>query len=503
MELPEELIKLTKYQQRYIKDTARIKVAKWCRQAGKDFITSLEAVMDALEYRRDWFIISLTQRQAEATAQKARMHCQAISGALPEITERVVERNAEFELKAFEIILPGGGRIVALPGRSPDTLAGLTGNVIFTEMALFPNKGLDHWRVVFPLITRGFLLRAISTPRGPDTKFAELCRNEQGKCSVHVVDIHQAVADGLELRDEAGNAITPEELRQIYNDEAGWQREYLVIEGEAERPLLEWRYIEAAGADCAILRCHIEGPEGLERQFGPDRERAFRELVRQAEGPVILGWDIAATGHLSTVTVGELLAGTLWLRGLITMHQVDDFDFQEGLVRLLLSAGAAGQGDKTGLGRASCNRLEKEFPGRFYGLMFSAISKARLGTGLMRWLQAGKFRCPRDLDELKHDIHAIRRDESGPDGLLRLSESTNPIRHESHCDMAWSLALLLDLAGELFADRKIDGCRLAPLASRAAGRPSLRQGPRDRPAAADERDFPAEPGFFEAGLEFF
>ena len=37
------------YQRRYLADTSRWKAANWCRQAGKTFTTTLEAVLDCLD----------------------------------------------------------------------------------------------------------------------------------------------------------------------------------------------------------------------------------------------------------------------------------------------------------------------------------------------------------------------------------------------------------------------------------------------------------------------
>ena len=101
-----------------------------------------------------------------------------------------------FEFKARELHLPNGGRVVSLPGRNPDALAGLTGNVIFTELGLFPNGGYEHWRVVFPLTTRGHRVIVISTPRGKNTKFFELVSDPE-TYSVHTCDIHRSIAEGL------------------------------------------------------------------------------------------------------------------------------------------------------------------------------------------------------------------------------------------------------------------------------------------------------------------
>lgn len=49
-----------------------------------------------------------------------------------------------FTYTSRELRLPGGGRIVSMPGRDPDALAGFTGNVVLTEFGLFPGGGYRH-----------------------------------------------------------------------------------------------------------------------------------------------------------------------------------------------------------------------------------------------------------------------------------------------------------------------------------------------------------------------
>ena len=211
---------------------------KWCRQSGKDFTASLKACLSALAKPEAWFIVSLTERQALATFDKVKMHLRAfgvVLGDLQFIDEQIrfQDKKGDWcQVTAKTVRLPGGGSITALPGSNPDAIAGLTGNIIFTEFALMPDNGVAHWRVVFPLITRGFRLIAISTPRGHGTKFAELCRNAKGKYWVSEVDIHKAVADGVKLTDEEGAPITVEELEELYADPMGWSREYLIKESD-------------------------------------------------------------------------------------------------------------------------------------------------------------------------------------------------------------------------------------------------------------------------------
>lgn len=198
-------------------DQSRVLVVNWHRQKGKDFTAAAKAVRQALESGQAWFIVSLTQRQADATfdkckkVAKALMEMLKVSGPVEEETHATEQWDKElkqgFQFLARTIRLPGGGSVTSLPGRDPDTLAGLTGNVIFTEFGLFPGGGYDHWRVVFPLSTRGFQVIVISTPRGKNTKFYELCQNLDGAYSVHFCDIHHSLAhDGFVLRDNGGES---------------------------------------------------------------------------------------------------------------------------------------------------------------------------------------------------------------------------------------------------------------------------------------------------------
>ena len=152
----ESVITWLPWQQRFFHDRPRVKVGCVHRQGGKDFVSAAEAVDDAIETGSDWFIVSISQRQADATFAKCRQIAGIFKRALHVVGELTLsdreyvehDRNLDesFRSTAHTLRLPGGGSVTALPGRDPDTLAGLTGNVIFTEFGLFPNGGYDHWR---------------------------------------------------------------------------------------------------------------------------------------------------------------------------------------------------------------------------------------------------------------------------------------------------------------------------------------------------------------------
>jgi phage FluMu gp28-like protein len=443
-QLPGALVPLPAYQFQALLSHARIEVWKWCRQSGKDFTASLKATLHALQTHQPWFIVSLTERQALSTFDKVKMHCRALGVALADL--RLVEGEQGFyshqqkqwcTVKTKSVILPGGGSITALPGADPDALAGLTGNLIFTEFALAPDEGREHWRVLFPLITRGFKIIVISTPRGSSTTFAMLCRNARGKYLVSTVDIHRALADGLQLTDEEGRLITAEELFELYSDPAGWEREYLCKESDELDSLVEWRYLEAAKMDYSAIRLSIDRVE----QYNPAYENVFAQLPRGK--PHFLGWDVARKGDLSAIAVHELVGDLHILRALIIMHRMD-FAYMRAVVKQGMDRGLAGAGDATGMGMDSCETLGKDYPGMFAEVNFTS-SKGALGAGLMQTFQDVRYRMPREgFDDYVHDLHAIQKERR--DGKLILHETQNPVEKRSHCDMAYACALALHAA---------------------------------------------------------
>ncbi len=76
------------------------------------------------------------------------------------------------------------------------------------------------WRAIFPIVSNGFKLRLTSTPKGKQGIFYKIM-TEQNKLWVrHVVNIEDAVAQGLKR-----NLM---ELKIGAGDEDTWRQEYLL-----------------------------------------------------------------------------------------------------------------------------------------------------------------------------------------------------------------------------------------------------------------------------------
>ena len=447
--VPASMVRFDASQRRLLADESRVIVVNWHRQKGKDFTASAKAVRHAITTGQEWFIVSLTQRQADATFRKCVMFAKAYMAALKlpgqlaesdygvEAYDKSIDQ--AFQFTARQITLPNGGRVTALPGRDPDTLAGLTGNIIFTEFGLFPNGGYNHWSVIFPITTRGYQVVIISTPRGKNTKFYELWNDPQ-TYSVHTCDIHQSVEhEGFILRDNRGLPCTIEAFRRLYNDEGKWPREYLCqFTGDLEA-LIKWAQLEEAaalseGLDFSFLR--IEGAAGFEARF-------FAPVGRG--GRLEVGWDVARRGDLSVVWVNHSQPNRpSHLRYLVVMQDCK-FALQRLVVSSAMDAGrgwSVGCGDSTGLGMDSNEALEHTYRDRWEGVNFGGARKRELASNLATAFIDRQQTIPSLAGPHKFvatDLYAVQKDETG--GQLALDETDNPLLPESHCDIAWAGAL--------------------------------------------------------------
>ena len=452
-------------QRRAFLDKSQTLVLNWHRQKGKDFWAAGVAADDAFARGSEWFIISLTQRQADATFRKVRAFARAIeriTGILCPCRDTLMEQtdpetNQKFVFKAREIVFPTGGRIVSLPGRDPDTLAGLTGNVIFTEFALFPKGGYPHWEVIFPLTTRGFRILIISTPRGKTTKYYELTTDPSA--SYHRTTIWESVAEGWSPipGEPDWTEADVEDLRKRYGS-TKFTREYeCEFTGDLDA-LIRWTLLEQAAALSL-------GRPFFTRTFtdaidadGAAQVAAWARTLAASGRRVELGWDPARSRDLGS-TAGNVAsdagAGPRHL-GLVCLYRNVPLFEQRDLHRRVMRDDPrhVGAGDATGLGQQSNEELQVEFrhrqtPGdglpisRWEPVPFTGPRKSAMASNALVRFQAGAQTLPPvvgDYAWVAADVYGIQSEE-GDDGRLALDEAGNPHLADSHNDVGWSIFL--------------------------------------------------------------
>jgi len=443
-EIRNSVITFLPWQQRFFNDKARVKVGCVHRQGGKDFVSAAEAVDDALTNGADWYIVSMTQRQADQTFAKCRQIANVFKrvarakGRITHTDRAFVEYDKQldhtFRCTARTLHLPGGGTVTALPGRDPDTLAGLTGSVIFTEFGLFARGGYDHWRVVFPLITRGHRIIVISTPRGRNTKYFELVNAPQ-RYSVHLQTIEKSVAEGFVLKDGNGEPTDLETFKELYGDEVGWLREYMCeFTGDLEA-LITWAKLMAAATASGLEVLEITGDGGWDPTF-------FDAMAADPARHEI-GYDVARHSDLAVVWVNRVGAAAREISYLVVMRDCT-FALQREVVMSAMRAnpGNVGAGDATGLGMDTNETLAATFGERWQPVTFTAASKAEMGSLARTAFDAADQVIPPLEGATKWigtDIYAVQADRSGD--RLRLVETANPLCPESHCDVFYAFCL--------------------------------------------------------------
>jgi phage FluMu gp28-like protein len=421
------LITFHPYQRAWLDDDSRFKIGMFSRQTGKTFTTCAEIVRDCLQAeiegrRVRWVILSRGERQAkEAVDEAIKPFCKAfylVYNALlagkrpPDFSEETFRGESGAEYTALEVRFPSGSRITALPA-NPDTARGFSANVFLDEFA-FHEKSRDIWRAIFPVISKsGLRLRVTSTPNGKDNKFYELWTAKDDIWSRHQVDIHEAVAQGLD-RDIAS-------LRRGLADEEAWDQEY------------ELQFLETASSWLSydlIISCeHAEA--GNPDLYGG--------------GPVFVGNDIARRKDLWVAWVYELVGDVLWTREIVELRNASfaaqDAEMDRIFERYRVSRFIM---DQTGMGEKPVEDAQIRYGAdRVEGVLMSGARPLTVATAAKQGFEDRRVRNPAGNTVLRDDLHKIRK-VVGPTGSPRLLADRDG---QGHADRSW--ACFLAIAGAL------------------------------------------------------
>lgn len=410
------------YQRRWIEDQSRFKIAMYSRQSGKTFSTCAEVVDDCIkaeiEGRRvRWVILSRGERQAaEAIRENITVMTRAYYAAYKVLAKdlaapRIGEiedaaPGGEAEYKRLEVTFPGGSRITAIPA-NPDTARGFSANVVLDEFA-FHKDSRAIWGALFPVISRsGLKLRVVSTPNGKGNKFYELMTGKDDGWSRHVVDIHQAVAEGLDRDVEV--------LRKGMGDEDLWAQEF------------ELKWLDEASSWLSYdLISGAEHPE------------AGKPSGYQG-GPCFVGVDIAARNDLFVIWVDELVGDVLWTREIVAKRRLSFAGQDAELARIFNTYRVVRCAmDQTGMGEKPVEDAKRRHgASRVEGVLFSPARKLDMATVLKDRVEDRTLRLPAGDRLLRADLHAVKK-QAGATGAPRLVADGDT---DGHADRFWAGAL--------------------------------------------------------------
>lgn len=414
------------YQTRWISDPARFKLGKFARQTGKTFTTTLETVDDAMaamvEGRRSrWVILSRGERQAaEAMNEGVKLHARAY-GLVFDSFDHEYTTEVGTKFRALEIELPHGSRITALPA-NPDTARGFSANVFLDEFAFHKDSGAI-WKALFPVISAGWKLRVTSTPNGRSGKFYELDTGKDETWSRHVVNIYQAVADGLPRDIEA--------LKAGIADEDAWAQEY------------ELAYLDEASAWLSYeLITSVEDP-------------AAGDPEGYQGGVCFVGRDIGRRNDLHVIWVWEQVGDVLWERERIEQKRVTfaemDMAFDEVMRRYRVGRACI---DQTGMGEKVVEDAQARYGSRIEGVLFTGPNKLVMATRGKERFEDRTVRISEGDPVLRSDLHKLRKVASATGAPRFVAE-----RDDDHADRTWAAFLGIHAADEPRMDYGYEAAR--------------------------------------------
>ena len=211
---------LLPYQARWVADPAKVKIAEKSRRTGFTWGEAADDVLiAALEKpaggQNVWYIgytLDMAKEYIDACAMWARAYNRAASAIEQEILE-----DEDKQIRTYIIRFDSGHRITALSSR-PTNLRGKQGVVVIDEAAFHDDlQGL--LKAALALLIWGGKVRIISTHNGDTNPFNELileCRAGKAPYSVHRLDFHQALTEGLYRR------VCLRSAKPDAADEAAW-----------------------------------------------------------------------------------------------------------------------------------------------------------------------------------------------------------------------------------------------------------------------------------------
>jgi len=254
-----------------------------------------------------------------------------------------------------------------------------------------------------------------------------------GVWSRHIVDIYQAVADGLPRN--------VDELRAGINDTDAWAQEY------------ELKWLDEASAWLAF-----ELIDGVEHDAAGRPEQ-------YAGGPCFVGVDIAARNDLFVIWVVEAVGDVLWTREIITRRRAS-FAEQDALLDDVFTRYRVirARMDQTGMGEKPVEDAKRRHgSNRVEGVLFTGPNKLTLATLGREAFEDRTIRIPLGDVALRTDLHKLQK-VSGPTGAPRFVAEADA---NGHADRAWACFLALNAAKGDTRPGRCDG--FIPLPRRASG----------------------------------
>jgi Mu-like prophage FluMu protein gp28 len=432
---PERDVMLLPFQQRWVTDNSRLKLAVKARQIGLSWITAYRVVRQKLSKgaRLDAWIASRDEVQAQLFLQDAKRFADILNVAAADLGQNVIDDEGH---TAFSLRFANGLRIHSMSS-NVDAQAGKRGDRILDEFALHPDPR-KLYTVAYPGITWGGSLEIFSTHRGSFNYFNELLREitERGNpkgFSLHKITLEDALNEGFLYTLQCKLPLDDPRVQMDEGDYFSFVRT-----GSAdEESFLQEFMCQPADDNTAFLPYDlIAGCEYKENE-------PWNTDLLDCKNPLFVGVDVGREHDLTVIWLIEQVGGINFTRRVIELSK-QTFDAQEQGLYELLSLPAVRRCciDQSGLGRQFAERAAKKFGGyKVEGISFTTSTKEELAYPVRVAFEERTIKVP-FTNAIRADLRGVRKEVTGS-GHVRFAGERN---RYGHCDRFWALALALHAA---------------------------------------------------------
>lgn len=434
------------YQEKWIKDTNRLKVMEKARQIGLSWSTAYPLVERTAKAGAKWdqWVSSRDEIQARLFLEDCKMWAKVFDLAAQDLGEVVIDKQKK--LTALVLSFASGRRIYSMSS-NPDAQAGKRGGRVLDEFALLGDPR-QMWSIAYPGLTWGGLLEVISTHRGSRNFFNLMIRevrerNNPKRISLHRVTLEDALSQGFlyklqhALPDEAEQQDMDEQeyfdfVKSGCADEESFLQEYMCIPGDDDTAFLEYDLI-------------------ANNEYQPNEKWEIDSPDEIDTGAILYaGIDIGRKKDLTVLWILEELGDVLYTRKVISLKNMRKSE-QEKELHPWIALLRRSCWDYTGLGIGWGDDAEDKFgPQRIELVGFTNRVKEELAWPVKNKMEDQRIRIPFD-PEIRADLRSVTKATTAAGNVRFTAESTE----DGHADRFWALALAIHAASNPIADTTI------------------------------------------------
>ena len=329
------------YQKKFFTNPTKRKIWVSSRQIGKSFCVAGILTFKALQKHNGLAIcISVNSRSASEIISKCKQFAESV---------KVLSNNAITYTASFDTIrFSNGSRIMSLPSTA-DSLRGWSAQCVVVDEASFVWKLDDILQGLAPTLTRDPDAELIltTTPAGKNGPFYELYNNALNDPQWYVqhTTIHDAIADGLKVDLNSLHSLCPDPDVFAQEYECTFLSEY------------------SSMIDLNLIDYYDELPKEMFTNY--------------------IGIDVGSTSDRTAMVTVKQAKDIAYIDDIVIMHKAS-YEDQLDMAKSLHNKNTykSGYVDKTGIGSAFSEFVEKKVCSQIKGLQFTVANKVPMFENL-------------------------------------------------------------------------------------------------------------------------